>query len=124
MATLKAVVFDMDDTLLSINLNAFIGMYALDEANLLAQAARKSAETAMQRLRDGKESRDDKALAGIEFESLGVDMLIVDEAHHFKNLGVPVASASCSTVGWVGVLSLSCVGSCAPASSWMRSPAA
>ena len=47
----------------------------------------------MQRLRDGKESRDDKALAGIEFESLGVDMLIVDEAHHFKNLGVPVASA-------------------------------
>ena len=43
MATLKAVVFDMDDTLLSINLNAFIGMYALDEANLLAQAARKSA---------------------------------------------------------------------------------
>lgn len=43
MATLKAVVFDMDDTLLSINLSAFIGMYALDEANLLAQAARKSA---------------------------------------------------------------------------------
>lgn len=42
MATLKAVVFDMDDTLLSINLNAFIGMYALDETNLLAQAARKS----------------------------------------------------------------------------------
>lgn len=57
------------------------------------EAARKSAETTMQRLRDGKESRDDKALAGIEFESLGVDMLIVDEAHHFKNLGVPVASA-------------------------------
>ena len=57
------------------------------------EAARQSAETAMQRLRDGKESRDDKALAGIEFESLGVDMLIVDEAHHFKNLGVPVASA-------------------------------
>lgn len=57
------------------------------------EAARKSAETAMQRLRDGKESRDDKALAGIKFESLGVDMLIVDEAHHFKNLGVPVASA-------------------------------
>lgn len=57
------------------------------------EAARKSAETAMQRLRDGKESRDDKALSGIEFESLGVDMLIVDEAHHFKNLGVPVASA-------------------------------
>lgn len=42
MAALKAVVFDMDDTLLSINLNAFIGMFALDEANLLAQAARKS----------------------------------------------------------------------------------
>ncbi len=43
MAELKAVVFDMDDTLLSINLNAFIGVFALDEANLLAQAARKSA---------------------------------------------------------------------------------
>lgn len=57
------------------------------------EGARKSAETAMRNLRDGKESRDDKALAGIEFERLGVDMLIVDEAHHFKNLGVPVASA-------------------------------
>ena len=57
------------------------------------EAARKSAETAMRNLRDGKESRDDKALAGIEFERLGVDMLIVDEAHHFKNLGIPVASA-------------------------------
>ena len=42
MTALKAVVFDMDDTLLSINLNAFIGMFALDEANLLAQAARQS----------------------------------------------------------------------------------
>lgn len=41
MATLKAVVFDMDDTLLSINLSAFIGVFALDEANLLAQVARK-----------------------------------------------------------------------------------
>ena len=53
------------------------------------EAARKSAETAMQRLRDGKESRDDKALAGIEFESLGVDMLIVDEAHHFRTSACP-----------------------------------
>lgn len=42
MAKLKAVVFDMDDTLLSINLSAFIAMFAMDEANLLAQAARKS----------------------------------------------------------------------------------
>ena len=42
MAELKAVVFDMDDTLLSINLSAFLAVYALDEANLLAQAARKS----------------------------------------------------------------------------------
>lgn len=30
-----------DDTLLSINLSAFIGVFALDEANLLAQVARK-----------------------------------------------------------------------------------
>ena len=41
MPQLKAVVFDMDDTLLSINLSAFIGVFALDEANLLAQVARK-----------------------------------------------------------------------------------
>lgn len=41
MPQLKAVVFDMDDTLLSINLSAFIGMFALDEAKLLAQVARK-----------------------------------------------------------------------------------
>lgn len=41
MSQLKAVVFDMDDTLLSINLSAFIGVFALDEANLLAQVARK-----------------------------------------------------------------------------------
>lgn len=42
MSQLKAVVFDMDDTLLSINLGAFIARYAFDEASLLAQAARKS----------------------------------------------------------------------------------
>lgn len=57
------------------------------------EAARKTAEQNMKRLREGKESKDDQALAGIEFEQLGVDMLVVDEAHHFKNLGVPVASA-------------------------------
>lgn len=57
------------------------------------EAARKKVETSMERLRDGKESRDDAALNGIEFEQLGVDMLFVDEAHHFKNLGVPVAAA-------------------------------
>lgn len=39
---LKAVVFDMDDTLLSINLSAFIAVYARDEAALLADIARKS----------------------------------------------------------------------------------
>lgn len=41
MADLKAVVFDMDDTLLSINLSAFIAMYAMDEADLLAKISRK-----------------------------------------------------------------------------------
>lgn len=41
MASLKAVVFDMDDTLLSLNLSAFVAMYGMDVANLLAQAARK-----------------------------------------------------------------------------------
>lgn len=39
---LKAVVFDMDDTLLSINLSAFIAVFARDEAALLADIARKS----------------------------------------------------------------------------------
>lgn len=37
---LKAVLFDMDDTLLSINLSAFIAVYARDEARLLADIAR------------------------------------------------------------------------------------
>lgn len=53
----------------------------------------KRAETAIKALRDGKETKDDVALSGIDFEGLGVDMLVVDEAHHFKNLGVPVAAA-------------------------------
>ena len=39
---LKAVVFDMDDTLLSLNLNAFIALWALDESHLLAQVGRKN----------------------------------------------------------------------------------
>ena len=57
------------------------------------EAARRSIETAMKSLRDGKETKDEQTLHGIEFEQLGVDMLFVDEAHQFKNLGVPVASA-------------------------------
>lgn len=39
---LKAVVFDMDDTLLSLNLSAFIAVLAKDESALLAQVARKN----------------------------------------------------------------------------------
>lgn len=42
MAQLKAVVFDMDDTLLSLNLSAFIAILAKDESNLLAQVGRKN----------------------------------------------------------------------------------
>lgn len=37
---LKAVVFDMDSTLLHINLNAFIALLAKDEAGLLAEVGR------------------------------------------------------------------------------------
>lgn len=37
---LKAVAFDMDDTLLSINLSAFIAVFAKDEATLLADVGR------------------------------------------------------------------------------------
>lgn len=39
---LKAVVFDMDETLLGINLSAFIAVLAKDEAGLLAQVGRKN----------------------------------------------------------------------------------
>ena len=39
---LKCVAFDMDDTLLSLNLNAFMVMLARDEAGLLAQIGRKN----------------------------------------------------------------------------------
>ena len=39
---LKAVVFDMDETLLHINLNAFIALYGRDYAELLAQVGRTS----------------------------------------------------------------------------------
>ena len=38
---LKAVVFDMDETLLQINLSAFIARLARDEAGLLAQIGRR-----------------------------------------------------------------------------------
>ena len=39
---LKCVAFDMDDTLLSLNLSAFMVMLARDEAGLLAQIGRKN----------------------------------------------------------------------------------
>lgn len=39
---LKAVAFDMDDTLLSINLSAFIAVLMKDEATLLATIARRN----------------------------------------------------------------------------------
>lgn len=39
---LKAVVFDMDDTLLSINLSAFVAILMKDEAALLADIARRN----------------------------------------------------------------------------------
>lgn len=39
---LKAVVFDMDDTLLDINLSAFIAVLARDESSLLAQIGRRN----------------------------------------------------------------------------------
>ncbi len=39
---LKAVVFDMDETLLDINLGAFVAVLARDESSLLAQIGRRS----------------------------------------------------------------------------------
>ena len=47
---LKAVVFDMDETLLDINLNAFIAIYARDYANLIAQIGRTNTVAAAARL--------------------------------------------------------------------------
>lgn len=44
---LKAVVFDMDDTLLSINLSAFLAVMTFDESRLLADIGRKSPLVAM-----------------------------------------------------------------------------
>ncbi len=42
MAELKAVLFDMDDTLLSINLSAFIAVHARDLSSMLARIGRKN----------------------------------------------------------------------------------
>lgn len=39
---LKAVIFDMDDTLLSINLSAFMAVLVRDESSLIAQIGRRS----------------------------------------------------------------------------------
>lgn len=44
---LKAVVFDMDDTLLSINLSAFLAVYIRDEARLLGEIGRKNPFSAL-----------------------------------------------------------------------------
>lgn len=44
---LKAVVFDMDDTLLSINLSAFLAVYVRDEARLLGDIGRKNPFSAL-----------------------------------------------------------------------------
>ncbi|WP_278563683.1 HAD family hydrolase [Collinsella tanakaei] len=67
---LKAVVFDMDDTLLSINLSAFIAVFARDEAALLADIARKSQLSmfatfgaALYALNNGERNDDDTNLA-------------------------------------------------------------
>lgn len=47
---LKAVVFDMDETLLSINLNAFILRYFKDVSSMLADIGRRSRGGTMARL--------------------------------------------------------------------------
>ncbi len=80
MATLKAVVFDMDDTLLSINLNAFIGMYALDEANLLAQAARTEPEEGLMATLKAVVFDMDDTLLSINLNAF-IGMYALDEAN-------------------------------------------
>ena len=101
---LKAVAFDMDDTLLSINLTAFIAVFARDEARLLADIGRKSPLSALAGLggvlhdlnanaRDEDDARTNRAYVDDEIERrLGIplgDPVIADAFEYYEREVLP-----------------------------------
>ncbi len=59
-----------------------------DETSLSKRTA-KSLEKRIERLELRQEQLLKKATTGVTFEHLGLDMLLIDEAHEYKNLGLP-----------------------------------
>ena len=99
---LKAVAFDMDDTLLSINLTAFIAVFARDEARLLADIGRKSPLSALAGLggvlhdlnanaRDEDDARTNRATSTMRSSAaLGIplgDPVIADAFEYYEREG-------------------------------------
>jgi N12 class adenine-specific DNA methylase len=68
------------------------------------QAAEKKRQTLLNRLQRDTAKAEEKEDAGVIFEQLGVDYLVVDEAHGYKNLSAPtelkgiIAQASAAKV--------------------------
>ena len=96
---LKAVVFDMDETLLSINLNAFILRYFKDVSSMLANIGRRSRGGTMARLgtilvdlnanrRSGADNR-----TNLEFYQTEVERTL------FTNPSFPQGAIECR-MGW------------------------
>lgn len=101
---LKAVAFDMDDTLLSINLSAFIAVFLRDEARLLADISRKNPLSAFAGLvgvlrdlnsnaRDADDARTNRAFFDEEIERrMGIpltDPVIADAFEFFEREVLP-----------------------------------
>ncbi|WP_291288436.1 HAD family hydrolase [Enorma sp.] len=101
---LKAVAFDMDDTLLSINLSAFIAVFLRDEARLLADISRKNPLSAFAGLvgvlrdlnsnvRDADDARTNRAFFDEEIERrMGIplaDPVIADAFKFFEREVLP-----------------------------------
>ncbi len=59
-----------------------------DETSLSKRTA-KSLEKQIERLELRQEQLLKKSTTGVTFEHLGLDMLLIDEAHEYKNLGLP-----------------------------------
>ena len=101
---LKAVAFDMDDTLLSINLSAFIAVFACDETRLLADIARKNPVSTLAsylgvlrdmnaNARDAADTRTNRAFFEDEIERrLGIplaDPVIADVFEYYERDVLP-----------------------------------
>lgn len=59
-----------------------------DDTSLSKRTA-KSLEKRITRLEERQEQLLKKSTTGVTFEHLGLDMLLIDEAHEYKNLGLP-----------------------------------